>query len=166
MKARVLQASGGEPLSGRSLARTTKRARGAESDIIEQDDEDVGGASRRAAAGSAGTSYPDPLRRRSSGRPACGPESGVLPVRGHPCLPFLPPILVRDVAVAFVTMRSRKGETKCVEDPHRQSGQGWSIRLQAGGSTLAEFSGGCGKIFRVRVDSRAVGWSSGLAARK
>src|SRR4051812_35040619 len=48
MKAGVLQASGGEPLSGRSVARATKRARGAESDIVEQDDEDVGGASRRA----------------------------------------------------------------------------------------------------------------------
>src|SRR5207342_387259 len=52
-----------------------------------------------AAGGSAGTSYPDPLRRRSSGRPACGPESGVLPVRGHPCLPFLPPTLGPDVSV-------------------------------------------------------------------
>jgi len=43
VEAGVLQATGGELFGCRSLARTTERARGAKSNVIEQDDEDVGG---------------------------------------------------------------------------------------------------------------------------
>src|SRR4029450_7673564 len=47
VEAGVLHATGSETFSGRSLARTAERARGAKADVIEQDDEHIGGARRR-----------------------------------------------------------------------------------------------------------------------
>src|SRR6478672_13763894 len=47
VEAAVLQAVPGQPLGGRRRAWAAERARGGEADVVEQDDEHVGGARRR-----------------------------------------------------------------------------------------------------------------------